>query len=115
MTAVTEYTIELDNNAEDEFEYEDALYELNALFSRLGDYTYIQGRGMGWTRANGYVVVKAENAVRALQINGDYRIVVTVDSLNPDVVTAVRYSHDEPTGAGFTLRNATQDEIQNHL
>lgn len=106
--ATEEYTIELDNCAE-EWEYTDAREEMEVAFEGIGaDYVFIEGKGMGWTRASGYIVVPAGKAVDALGLNGEYRIVLTVG----ETLSAVRYSHDEPTGASFTFRPATDEEVE---
>ena len=101
------YTIELDNCAE-EWEYTDAKEEMEVAFEKVGDYVFIEGTGMGWTRASGYIVVDSAKAVDALGLNGEYRIVLTVG----ETLSAVRYSHDEPTGASFTFRPATEQEVE---
>jgi hypothetical protein len=46
----------------------------------------------------------------ALSINGDFRLVFTYED---GEMSAVRYSHDEPTGTGkFEFRLATDDELE---
>jgi hypothetical protein len=105
--ATEKYTIELDTYAE-EWEYTDAREEMEVAFEKVGDYLYIEGTGMGWTRASGYIVVSSDKAVDALGLNGEYRIVLNVG----ETLSAVRYSHDEPTGASFTFRSATDAEVE---
>jgi len=107
------YEITLDNTVEDEWEYEDAQGEIQFAVERLGaDYVFIQGEGMGWTRASGYIVVPPKQVVNALSLNGEYRIVLTVNDEDATDLRAVRYSHDEPTGASFTFRPATDEEVE---
>ena len=107
------YEITLDTNAEDEWEYTDARDEMVTAFEGIGaDYLFIQAEGMGWTRASAYIVVPNKNAVDALTLNGEYRIVLTVNDEDATDLRAVRYSHDEPTGASFTFRPATDEEVE---
>ena len=79
------------------------------------DYYYIEGTGMGWQRLSGFIVVSAEDAPRALMLRGDFRIVLMGDTDEPSKFRAHRYSHDEPTGASFTLRPATPEEVEEHI
>lgn len=107
------YEITLDTNAEDEWDYEDAEGEMKFAFERLGaDNLFIQAEGMGWTRASAYIVVPVSRAVDALKLNGEYRVVLTVNDEDATDLRAVRYSHDEPTGASFTFRPATDEEVE---
>lgn len=69
----------------------------------------IQGTAMGWQRRSGFVVVLPNDITSALHINGDYRLVFTFDN---DSLTCVRYSHDEPTGASFTITLHTSEEAE---
>jgi len=57
---------------------------------------------MGWQRKEGWITVEAQwdSIYRALTINGDYTLEITLKGEN---FTVVRYSHDEPTGATFTI------------
>ena len=75
---------------------------------RLGNPTYvrIEGRNMGWQNRSGYAIAQGtwESVYNKLAINGDYTLRFT---LAGDSFTVVRSSHDEPTGAYFTIR-ATQ-------
>lgn len=68
---------------------------------------WIAGTAMGWERRSGHAVVGAERVLDALNLNGDYRLVFTFDN---ESLTCVRYSHDEPTGASFTLTSHTLEE-----
>ena len=67
------------------------------------DYVKISGTGMGWTRATGYAVVETDwdKVYKALTINGEYRLEFVVEGKD---FTVVRYSHDEPMGARFTIK-----------
>jgi hypothetical protein len=78
--------------------------EANNLTDR--DYLLIEGSGMGWTRASGYKLIKAEiNTIReSLMLNGDFRIEFYFSD-DKKTLTARRWSHDEPMGTGlFTYK-----------
>lgn len=115
MTTVEKYTIELDNNAEDEWEFEDSLECLQSLFdmSEVGTY-YLSSEAMNWDRVAGYKVVNYTDVVSSLQLNGDYRLEFHVDPATPDHYTVLRYSHDEPCGARFEVRPATEAEVEQY-
>jgi len=69
----------------------------------------IDGTGMGWQRRAGWASVSARDIHSAMTINGDWRIEYRFDGT---ALTAVRYSHDEPTGTGvftFTLDTNNED------
>lgn len=65
----------------------------------------IDGRAMTWLRREGYAVVDADKVLDALTINGDFRLVFTLDGAE---LTCARYSHDEPTGAFFSFSPMVQ-------
>lgn len=67
------------------------------------DYVKISGKNMGWLHQEGYAVVETDwdKLYKALTINGDYRLEFVVEGKD---FTAKRYSHDEPTGASFTIK-----------
>jgi hypothetical protein len=67
----------------------------------------IDGRAMTWLRREGYAVVDADKVLDALTINGDFRLVFTLDGAE---LTCIRYSHDEPTGASFSFSPMVQVE-----
>lgn len=67
----------------------------------------IDGRAMTWLRRDGYAIVDADRVLDALTINSDFRLVFTLDGAE---LTCIRYSHDEPTGASFSLSAMTQIE-----
>ena len=56
----------------------------------------VDGSGMGWDRLDGYAITTVDKIPNALYINGEFRIVF---SLEGESLSAVRYSHDEPTGS----------------
>ena len=63
------------------------------------------GYGMGWRRLNGSATAEAtgkqsleERLLDLLTLNGDFTIRYTLEG---NTLTAIRYSHDEPTGARF--------------
>lgn len=126
MTTDTIYTVELSNtcSCEDEegnyvsdcwgFCWDDALDEANNLIrtwlernnTNETSNVHIQGRNMTWLRSDGWIVVQPERVIEAIKLNADFRIVFT---LNGTDLSAVRYSHDEPTGASFTLSPTTEE------
>lgn len=116
MTTIEKYTIELDNNAEDEWEFEDSLECLKSLFdvSEVGTY-HLSSERMNWDNVAGYKVVDYKDVVSSLQLNGDYRLEFHVDPSTPDHYTVLRYSHDEPCGAQFVVRPATEEEVELYL
>lgn len=117
MSVVNEFQIELDPYAEDEFAWEDAVEGVEDIFANSPhDYFRISGRDMGWTRRSGFTVVKSEDILKALSINGDYRLVFTfTDVLTATTVKVARYSHDEPMGAYFEIEKATDAEVEDFL
>jgi len=78
--------------------------------ARLGDPTYlkIEGRAMGWQRLQGYAITQGtwQSFYNKLRINGDFTLRFT---LAGGSFTVARFSHDEPTGAYFTVL-ASRDE-----
>lgn len=110
-TAMHEFVYELDTMSEEEWEFVDNRLDLEQMFTEAGHSHYrIDGRGMTWQRLDRWTVVEATDVLQALVINGDYRLVVTRVE-GEDEIRAVRYSHDEPTGASFTIRPANLIEI----
>lgn len=75
---------------------------LNANELTTYDYLLIEGTGMGWTRASGHKLIKAnQDAIReSLFLNGDFTIEFYLSS-DYKTLTARRWSHDEPTGTGL--------------
>ena len=110
----TSFNIELDSSS-DEFDREDARMELDDIFE-ASDMTHfrIDGESMGWTKAKGYKVIPYDKVAEALFLDGDFRIVFTfLDGiLTKAPVKAIRYSHDEPVGASFTIVAATAQEVE---
>jgi hypothetical protein len=112
MATVETFKVELDSYG-DEFEYADAKDEVQlVLDSSDSAYFHIAGTNMNWTRSSGFTVVKHTEVIDSLIINGDFRIEFTLTE-GLDTFSAVRYSHDE-MGAGFTIRPATEDEIEDY-
>lgn len=109
----TKYEIELDTNG-DEFDWEDAHAALREWADTAGvDYFTVEGKAMGWTRADGFTVIAWDILADAFSLNGDYRVVFTLAD-GENTLTAVRYSHDEPVGASFAVRPATEQEIEDY-
>lgn len=116
MATLEKYTIELDNNAEDEFEFEWAEEQLAELFDKSDVGTYhLSSERMNWDGVSGFTVVDYKQVVNALKLNGDYRIEFHVDEATPDNYVVLRYSHDEPCGARFIVRPATDEEVEQYL
>mgnify|MGYP006269692439 CR=1 FL=1 len=74
------------------------------------EYLTIEGKAMGWQRRSGYADIQADwpDIKGALCIAGDFRLVFTIDGVEP--IKVVRYSHDEPTGASFTITKREGEE-----
>jgi hypothetical protein len=72
-------------------------------------YLKIEGKAMGWQRRSGYKIIEANfNALfDSLTFSGDWTLKIT---LAGDSLTIVRSSHDEPTGATFTIEPSTEEE-----
>lgn len=73
---------------------------------KASDEVRIDGEKMTWQRLSGHAVVDVsddltEALVSALRINGDWTLVFKVS--HEGHLSVVRYSHDEPTGAGFSI------------
>jgi len=74
----------------------------------------IDGEKMGWQRLDGYAIVEVigrpntpamdkltDTLLETLRLNGDWTLVFKLS--HDGHLSAVRYSHDEPTGAGFSV------------
>jgi hypothetical protein len=72
-------------------------------YHELGSTSELQVKGsrMGWTRASGTAFTDVETLLDTLTFDGEWRLVFTLDSKHD--LSVVRYSHDEPTGASFTI------------
>ncbi len=65
----------------------------------------VEVSSIGWQRRSGYTFTTLEGLVETLQIDGDFRIQFEYDD-EEQSLTAIRYSHDEPTGTGtFTIEH----------
>lgn len=60
----------------------------------------INGSGMTWLRRSGYADTSARGILDTLAINGEFRLAITYED---GELSFVRYSHDEPTGASFSV------------
>jgi hypothetical protein len=69
----------------------------------------ITGKAMGWQRLTGHAIIPADfdRLFDALTINGDWTLRIKLEG---NVLTVVRSSHDEPTGATFTIEPSTEEE-----
>ena len=67
---------------------------------------------MGWRRTSGHTYSPARDILDALGLeHTDYTLAFTWHA-ETHAFTCVRYSHDEPTGASFTIRLATDAEVE---
>lgn len=73
----------------------------------------IEGSAMGWRRLRGHTYCVAGKTLDALAIDSDYTLAFTWHA-ETHALTCVRYSHDEPTGAYFTIRLATAEEVEEY-
>ena len=66
------------------------------------EYLRIEGKRMGWQSRSGYKVIKATHKELwdALTFSGDWTLHYMLEGKSLNVT---RYSHDEPTGASFTI------------
>ena len=95
--------------------YDDSLENLHYLLENwkktcgfTTDTIRVDGKGMGWSKDSGYAVTSFRNLDTILIIRGDYRIVFTLEG---SVLTAERFSHDEPMGgAVFTFTPVEEEE-----
>lgn len=79
-----------------ESNFYDALEEWRKEVGVAWEKIRIKGVGMGWTSSSGEAVVDFDKALRALTINGDFRIEAKWQGKN---FSARRWSHDEPMGS----------------
>lgn len=62
---------------------------------------------MGWLRQEAWTVTDVTNLLDSVRLNGDYTLNFTLDGKD---LSAVRYSHDEPTGAPFVFNLVTEED-----
>lgn len=62
------------------------------------DHILIDGSGIGWMRQAGFKWTTMDKLHGALALNGDFRIEWYLEN---NILTARRWSHDEPTGTGL--------------
>ena len=62
------------------------------------DHILIDGSGMGWQRQAGFKWTTMMELHRALALDADFRIEWYLEN---NILTARRWSHDEPTGTGL--------------
>lgn len=67
----------------------------------------IYGVGMGWQRRDGWTITDVTSLLDAVRLDGDYRIEFSLDGAT---LSAIRYSHDEPTGCVFAFKLLAEDE-----
>lgn len=96
--------------------WDDSLERLAELKSewaqRIGgksfDQVIVEAKAMGFFKESGRGVIDFDTLHKATTLRGDFRIVFTLEDNN---LTALRYSHDEPTGGGrFTFLPFYEDE-----
>ena len=68
----------------------------------------ITGKAMGWQRLTGTAFIPADfdRLFSALTINGEWMLRI---KLAGNTLTVIRSSHDEPTGATFTIEPSTEE------
>jgi hypothetical protein len=62
---------------------------------------------MGWLRQEAWTVTDVNSLVDSVRLNGDFTLNFTLDGVH---LSAVRYSHDEPTGAPFVFNLVTEED-----
>jgi hypothetical protein len=62
---------------------------------------------MGWLRQEAWTVTDVTSLLDSVRLNGDYTLNFTLDGKD---LIAVRYSHDEPTGAPFVFNLVTEED-----
>ena len=67
----------------------------------------VYGVGMGWQRRDGWLITDVTSLLDSVRLNGDYTLNFT---LNGKDLSAVRYSHDEPTGCQFAFKLITEED-----
>jgi hypothetical protein len=88
---------------------------LDAVKAVDGDYVLIDGEGMGWLRKAGTASLEVErdafvsDVLNNLTFDGDFRLVFRLEG---DVLSARRFSHDEPMGASFVFRFVKSDRVE---
>lgn len=73
-----------------------------------------RGTGMTWQRLDGYAYLTPNAIVETLSINGDWTLQFTLSD-GAKTLTAIRYSHDEPTGTGRIIFELAPDEDEDEL
>jgi hypothetical protein len=107
-------TLVIHNSFDTQDEYDETLDVLGLILDnwrdlnshKASDNLRIDGEKIGWERLSGYKEVEVETdladaIVDALRINGDWTLVFKVS--HDGHLSVVRYTHDEPTGAGFSI------------
>ena len=65
----------------------------------------IEGKNMRWTHVSGETIaLDEEQVIEKLKFGSDYSIFVNEVKDGDTEITLMRYSHDEPTGASFTIK-----------
>jgi hypothetical protein len=73
-----------------------------------------RGTGMTWQRLSGYAYLTPKQIVEKLAINGEWTLRFSLTD-GAKTLTAVRYSHDEPTGTGKIVFEIAPDEDEDEL
>ena len=89
-------------------DFEEAIFTEFLRRNNSPSYLKIQGKAMGWQRRSGYKIIEAkfDELFDSLTFSGDWTLKIT---LAGDSLTIVRSSHDEPTGATFTIEPSTEE------
>jgi hypothetical protein len=75
------------------------------------DTVRIESNRMNWDGVSGYAVVDIDKLINTVKINAEYRLRFKLERNN---LTIVRYSHDEPMGALFTVNFVPDDTERTH-
>jgi hypothetical protein len=120
LTTDCECTDEDGNQTDDCFGcYDDNVVAFNELIAewveRNGkvatDSVKVASGRMNWNGVSGYAVTDLLKIAEVIAIRGQYRLDFKLDGLN---LTCNRYSHDEPTGAHFTLDFVSDETEHTH-
>lgn len=69
----------------------------------------IKGHAIGWMRLDGWATVPVENIIDTLAIKGEYQLRFELSN-DYSELRVIRYSHDEPTGASFTVDTSIKNK-----
>jgi hypothetical protein len=110
MSKDTMFSIILDTEDED---YVEMLGELTLTLQNANTQLFrVECENVSWQKKSGRFTLDTDETIQLMTgWGGDYRLMVVGDTQLPTEFHATRYSHDEPTGASFTIRPALQSEM----